>query len=213
MSALRKAFIDELKDLLDAERQLLKALPKMARAAENEQLRAAYLEHETQTAEQIRRLGNVFGAFEEPPQGKKCMGMQGLIKEAEHMIEEEEGDAALIGAAQKAEHYEIAAYGTLASWAVALGQEHVAQLLRETMEEEKETDKKLTLIAQTVVNSMDSQREEEQKAKAPSRRRARKRATAPRRSRTPSARKSNRRKTQRTTAGPRSKRLRSVAGK
>src|SRR4051812_10157524 len=117
MSALRKAFVDELRDLLDAERQLLKALPKMAKAAENEQLRAAFLEHQQQTEQQIRRLGRVFEAFDEPPTGKPCKGMQGLIEEAEEMIEEGEGDAALIGAAQKAEHYEIAAYGTLASWA------------------------------------------------------------------------------------------------
>ena len=95
MSALREAFVDELKDLLDAERQLLKALPKLAKAAENEQLRAAFTEHQEQTAEQIRRLGRVFEAFEETPQGKKCKGMQGLIEEADEMIEEEEGDAAL----------------------------------------------------------------------------------------------------------------------
>src|SRR5436190_17712067 len=161
MSVLREAFLDELKDLLDAERQLLKAMPKMARAAENDQLRAAFEEHEQQTRQQIARLGQVFEAFDEEEKGIHCKGMEGLIDEAEELIEEEEGDAELIAAAQKAEHYEIAAYGTLASWAVALGQESAAQVLNETLQEEKETDKKLTSIAQNVVNSMDSQRDEE----------------------------------------------------
>ncbi|MGZ8920713.1 MAG: ferritin-like domain-containing protein, partial [Limisphaerales bacterium] len=156
MSALREAFLDELKDLLDAELQLLKALPKMAKAAQNEGLRVAFQEHQGQTAEQIKRLGRVFGAFEESMRSKKCKGMRGLIEEAQDLIEEEEGDAALIASAQKAEHYEIAAYGTLMSWAVALGQEDVVQILKETLEEEKATDKKLTVIAQTVVNSRDS---------------------------------------------------------
>jgi len=166
MSILREAFIDELKDLLDAERQLLKALPKMARAAENDQLRAAFEEHEQQTRQQIARLGQVFEAFEEEAKGIHCKGMEGLIEEAEELIEEEEGDAALIAAAQKAEHYEIAAYGTLASWAVALGQDGAVQALNETLQEEKETDKKLTAIAQNVVNSMDSQRDEEGESRA-----------------------------------------------
>jgi ferritin-like metal-binding protein YciE len=161
MSVLREAFIDELKDLLDAERQLLKALPKMAQAAENEQLRAAFEQHEEETRQHVARLGQVFEAFDEEAMGKHCKGMEGLIEEAKELIEEEEGDAALIAAAQKAEHYEIAAYGTLAAWAVALGQEEAAQTLNETLMEEKETDKKLTSIAQSVVNSMESQKDED----------------------------------------------------
>ena len=169
MSMLREAFVDELKDLLDAERQLLKALPKMAEAAENDQLRAAFEQHEEETRQQISRLGQVFEAFEEEAKGKHCKGMEGLIEEAEELIEEEEGDAALIAAAQKAEHYEISAYGTLAAWAVALGQEQAAQVLNETLQEERETDKKLTGIAQTVVNSMDSQREESESEERPRR--------------------------------------------
>src|ERR1051325_7705227 len=100
MSVLREAFIDELKDLLDAENQLLEALPQMAEAAENEQLRAAFEEHEEQTRTHVFRLGQVFEAFDEEAKGKKCKGMSGLIKEAEDLIEEEEGDAALIAAAQ-----------------------------------------------------------------------------------------------------------------
>ena len=203
MSVLREAFIDELKDLLDAERQLLKALPKMARAAENEQLRAAFTEHEDQTRRQIVRLGRVFEAFEEEAEGKRCKGMECLIEEAEDLIEKDEGDAALIASAQKAEHYEIAAYGTLASWSVALGQESVLQILNETLEEEKETDKRLTTIAQTVVNSMDSQRDEE--AEEP--RRPQRPKTS--RTRASATRASNRR----TTTAPRSKRQSSRGGR
>jgi ferritin-like metal-binding protein YciE len=220
MSALREAFVDELKDLLDAERQLLKALPKMAKAAENEQLRAAFLEHQQQTEQQIRRLGRVFEAFEEPPNGKKCKAMHGLVAEAEDIMKKSEGDAALIGAAQKAEHYEIAAYGTLASWSVALGHDEVLQVLNEILEEEKETDKKLTVIAQSVVNSYDSQHEAEEQA-APKRRRTT--GVSARRTRKPTAnagRKTRSRSRTRNSAarsqaarGPRSKRLRARASK
>jgi ferritin-like metal-binding protein YciE len=209
MSVLREAFVDELKDLLDAERQLLKALPKMARAAENEQLRAAFTEHEEETRRQIVRLGDVFEAFEEEAQGIRCKGMEGLIKEAEDLIEEEEGDAALIAAAQKAEHYEIAAYGTLAAWAVALGQESAAQVLSATLEEEKETDRQLTMIAQTVVNSIESQRdseEEEQAEKKGKVERVKARSRTTTRARGGAGRASNRR-----TSAPRSKRQSSRA--
>lgn len=156
MSKLREAFIDELKDLYDAEKQLLKALPRMAKAAENEELRAAFEEHESQTEEQIARLEKVFEVFGEEPKGKKCKGMAGLIEEAKELIEEEEGDAALIAAAQKAEHYEISAYGTLAAWAGVLGEGDAVELLEETRDEETETDEKLTGIAETVVNEMES---------------------------------------------------------
>jgi len=210
MSALREAFLDELKDLLDAELQLLKALPKMAEAAQNDGLRVAFQEHGGQTANQIKRLGQVFAAFEEPVRGKKCKGMKGLVEEAQELIAEDEGDAALIAAAQKAEHYEIAAYGTLMSWAIALGQDNVTQLLRETLEEEKATDKKLTVIAQTVVNTHDSLRDAEPK-EAPSPRRKPK-------SRPSDSQTRKRRSTKRPSAtsgktksgkAPRSKRLRS----
>lgn len=224
MSALREAFVDELKDLLDAERQLLKALPTMAKAAENEQLRMAFEEHQQQTGEQIRRLGYVFEAFEESPQGIKCKGMEGLLKEAIELIEEEEGDAALIAAAQKAEHYEISAYGTLAAWAVALGQDDAAQRLNEILLEEREADKKLTMIAQTVVNSSESQREvEEGENPKPARRKSNPRApkarrsVAPKRSaggnRTARGRNSNRATANQRARSPRSKRMRAGARK
>ena len=215
MSALREAFVDELKDLLDAEMQLLKALPKMAKAAQNEGLRAAFQEHQGQTADQIRRLGQVFGTFEEPARGKKCKGMQGLIEEAQKIIEEEEGDAALIVAAQKAEHYEIAAYGTLSSWAVALGHDEIVQVLNETLQEEKAADKKLTVIAQTVVNSQESRREVEepkkQQRRQPKQQQSRSRQSARRRTRGPRANRSTTKS--RPSKAPRSKRLRTAARK
>ena len=203
MSVLRDAFIDELKDLLDAERQLLKALPKMAQAAENEQLRAAFTQHEEETRKQIFRLGQVFEAFEEEAKGKRCKGMEGLIEEAEELIDEEEGDAALIASAQKAEHYEIAAYGTLAAWAVGLGHDEAAQILKETLDEEKETDHKLTTIAQTVVNSMESQKDSEEEEERPARR-----VASGSRGRAGAAKSRNRR-----ASLPRSKRQASRAGK
>jgi ferritin-like metal-binding protein YciE len=212
MSALREAFVDELRDLLDAERQLLKALPTMAKSAENEQLRAAFLEHQDQTTQQIRRLGQVFEAFEETPRGKKCKGMEGLLQEADEKIKEKEGDAALIAAAQKAEHYEIAAYGTLISWAVALGHDDVVEVLTEILEEEKQTDKKLTVIALSVVNSHESQREPE--PKTPSRRPKRTRTTRPTKTQTTRSRTTRRAKTKtQNNRSPRSKRLRSASNK
>jgi ferritin-like metal-binding protein YciE len=201
MSVLREAFIDELKDLLDAERQLLKALPKMAEAAENDQLRAAFEQHEEETRQQVARLGQVFEAFDEEAKGKHCKGMEGLIEEAEELIEEEEGDAALIAAAQKAEHYEISAYGTLAAWAAALGQEQAAQTLNETLREEKETDKKLTSIAQSVVNSMESQKDEDSEEESESESSSRRNGA----SRARGSRSTGERRSQRA-AGPRSKR-------
>jgi ferritin-like metal-binding protein YciE len=134
--------------VLDAERQLLKALPKLAKASENEELRAAFEEHEQQTEEQIGRLEQVFESLDETARGKKCIGMEGLVKEGQEKIEDEAGDAALIGAAQKAEHYEIAAYGTLIAWATAMEENEIIELLQETLDEEKETDEKLTTLAE-----------------------------------------------------------------
>lgn len=159
MSKLREAFVDELKDLYDAEKQLLKALPQMAQAAENEELRTSFEHHETETQEQISRLDQVFALFDEEPAGKKCKGMAGLIEEAKDLIKEEEGDAALVAAAQKAEHYEISAYGTLAAWATALGETEAVGLLEQTLEEETMTDEKLTALAETIINEQESSQE------------------------------------------------------
>lgn len=161
MSNLRETFIDELRDLYDAEKQLLAALPKMMKAAESEELKAAFDEHAGQTEEHVSRLEQVFAAFEEKPRGKKCKAMQGLIEEAKELIKEEEGDAALICAAQKNEHYEIASYGSLAAWARLLGEDEAVELLEETLNEEKETDEKLTEIAESTVNAEEESEGEE----------------------------------------------------
>jgi ferritin-like metal-binding protein YciE len=162
MSALRETFLEELKDLYDAEKQLLKALPKMAKAAEHEDLRAGFEEHLEQTQTHVERLEEVFELFGEKPKGKKCKGMAGLIEEGKELIEEDEGDAALICAAQKVEHYEIATYGSLCEWAKLLDQEEAKDILAETLEEEKETDEKLTQLAESCINIEESEEEEKE---------------------------------------------------
>jgi ferritin-like metal-binding protein YciE len=148
---LEDLFIHELKDILDAERQITKALPKMAKAAESEELRAAFEEHLAVTEEQIGRLETIFESLDKAARGKHCPGMEGLIKEGSEMIKEEDTgpplDAAMIASAQKVEHYEIAAYGTLVEWAKLLGMDDAVELLQTTLAEEKETDEKLTGIA------------------------------------------------------------------
>src|SRR5436190_23957113 len=152
MNELRETFIEELKDLYDAEKQLLKALPKMAKAAEHEELKDAFETHLQETQEHVRRLEQVFKLMDQAPKGKKCKAMQGLVEEGEELIREEEGDAALICAAQKVEHYEIAAYGSLCSWAKLLSENEAAEILGETLEEEKAADEKLTGIAESAIN-------------------------------------------------------------
>src|ERR1700693_4092821 len=151
MNRLKHLYVEELKDLYSAENQLLKALPKMAKAATSEELSAGFEEHLNQTKEHVARLEKIFKALGESPKGKKCKGMEGLIKEGAEMIEEnpapEELDAGLISAAQRVEHYEIAGYGCVSTYANLLGEEQAVSLLRQTLEEEKETDKKLTQLA------------------------------------------------------------------
>ena len=147
---LQELFVEELRDVYDAEKQLTKALPKMAKAAENEELRMAIEEHLDITRMQVNRLEEVFKSLGMAARGKTCEGMKGLIEEGSTHMEELEGstlDAALIGAAQKVEHYEIATYGTLATWAELLGHQDAKDLLGQTLEEEKEADEKLTAIA------------------------------------------------------------------
>jgi ferritin-like metal-binding protein YciE len=148
---LQELFVHELKDVLDAERQITKALPKMAKAAESEELTAAFEEHLAQTEEQIERLETIFKNLDKAARGKHCPGMEGIIKEGEEMIKEEESgptlDAAMIAGAQKVEHYEIASYGTLVEYAKLLGLDYAVELLQATLAEEKETDEKLTQIA------------------------------------------------------------------
>ena len=161
MSTLRDTFLEELADIYDAEKQLIKALPKMAKAAEHEDLKQAFQMHLEETEEHVNRLERVFEVFGAPARAKKCKGMKGLLEEGEEMIKEDEGDAALICAAQKVEHYEIAAYGSLHSWAKLMGEQEAADLLDETLEEEKATDEKLTETAEQSINVEESQEEEE----------------------------------------------------
>lgn len=150
---MKELFIDELKDLFNAENQLVKALPKMAKASEYPELKAGFEEHLEQTKRHVERLESIFAKLDENPKGKKCKGMEGLIEEGKEAIDEYEGpvrDAALIGGAQRVEHYEIAAYGTVIAMAQQLGKSEFADLLEQTLEEEKETDKKLTAISEKV---------------------------------------------------------------
>jgi ferritin-like metal-binding protein YciE len=149
-------FLDTLRDLYDAEKQITKALPKMSKAATSEDLKAAFEEHLQVTRKQVERLERIFSELEEKPSGKKCAAMEGLIEEGEELVEEGEPsavlDAGLIGAAQKVEHYEMAGYGTARTFANILGHDEAAQLLQQTLDEEKETDLKLTELAESVVN-------------------------------------------------------------
>ena len=169
MSTLNETFIDELKDTYDAEHQITKALPKMAKAAKNEDLKKAFETHLEETRGHIERLEQVFELCEESPKRKKCKAMQGLLEEGEDLIEEEEGDAALISAAQKVEHYEIAAYGSLSEWAKILGKQEACDLLEQTLTEEKQTDEKLTEIAETA-NAEENMEDAEAEEEKPSRR-------------------------------------------
>ncbi|HEX4426533.1 MAG TPA: ferritin-like domain-containing protein [Terriglobales bacterium] len=162
VQGLRELYIDELKDLYSAENQLVKALPKMAKAATSGDLRAGFEEHLEQTKGHVQRLESIFQQLEESPKGKKCKGMEGLIEEGAEAIGEYEGDlldAALIGAAQRVEHYEIAGYGTVRAMAEELGESEQVSLLNETLEEEKATDEKLTELSGDV-NAQANQDEE-----------------------------------------------------
>lgn len=162
--SLRQLYVDELKDLYSAETQLVKALPKMAKASSNAELRQAFEEHLRQTSEQVSRLEQIFESLEEKPTGKKCLGMEGLVKEGAETMQEKYSeqvmDAAIIGAAQRVEHYEIAAYGTVREFAELLGEEEQVSLIEQTLEEEKQADEKLTQLAETI-NSQASESDEE----------------------------------------------------
>ena len=154
--SLRDLFIEELRDAYDGEKRLSKALPKMAKAATNEELQNAFASHTKETGRQVARLERVFRSIGESVRGKKCDGIIGIVEEANTAINEiEEGavlDAALIAGGQRAEHYEIAAYGTLAQFADLLGEQRAKDLLGETLEEEKAADQKLSSIAMSDVN-------------------------------------------------------------
>lgn len=153
---LHDAFIDELRDTYDAEKQLTKALPKLAKAASDPKLRQAFESHLKETQGQIERLGQVFESLDEKVRGKHCDGIAGIIEEGKSVMEEDFDettmDACLIAAGQRAEHYEMAAYGTLVAWAQAIGHTKAAKLLQQTLDEEKAADRKLSALAEGGIN-------------------------------------------------------------
>lgn len=160
--SLQELYINELRDLYNAETQLVKALPKMAKASTSDQLREAFEEHLRQTSEHVSRLEQIFEQLDKKPSGKRCLAMVGLVKEGAETMEEDYAedlmDAAIIGAAQRVEHYEIAAYGTVRAFAELLGESEHVSLLNQTLEEEKQADKKLTDLSQKI-NPKAEQRE------------------------------------------------------
>jgi len=163
--ALKELYIDGLKDLYNAENQLLKALPKMAKAASSEELSQGFQEHLEQTKGHVQRLEKIFKSLGENPKGKKCKGMEGLVAEGTEIMgedfEDSVMDAAIIGAAQRIEHYEIAAYGTVRAFAEELGESEQVSLLNETLDEEKETDEKLTELAEQINSQANEANEQE----------------------------------------------------
>ncbi len=177
--SLRELYVDELRDLYSAETQMVKALPKLAKASSNAALRQGFEEHLRQTSEQVSRLEQIFEMIGEKANGRKCLGMEGLVKEGAETIKEDyEGalmDAALIGTAQRVEHYEIAGYGTVRAFAELLGENEHVSLIEQTLEEEKQTDQKLTQLAKQI-NPEAGQGEEEIEVGQPSKQTRTKRA-------------------------------------
>ena len=156
LNSLHKLYVEQLQDLYSAETQLVKALPKMAKAAANAQLKQAFEKHLMQTETHVQRLEQIFDQLGKKPGGHTCKGMAGLITEGEEMLkmkgDEAAVDAGLIAAAQRVEHYEMAAYGTLVAWAQVMGHTEAVDLLQQTLDEEKATDEKLTEIAESGIN-------------------------------------------------------------
>lgn len=156
IDSLKKLYVHQLKDLYNAENQLLKALPKMAKKAEHAELRQAFEDHLEETRSQIARLDKIFEGLDYAPRGEHCKAMEGLIEEGEEALEEPEHpdvrDAAIIAAAQRVEHYEIAGYGTVRAYAEMLGRDDDARLLNEILDEEKAADRKLNDLALNLIN-------------------------------------------------------------
>jgi len=181
---LQDSFIDELRDSYDAEKQLLKALPKMAKAASAPQLRSAFETHLKETRAQVARLEQAFASIGEKARGKHCDGIAGIIEEGSSIMEEDFDeaimDACLIAAGQRAEHYEMAAYGTLVAWARTLGHTDAGDLLQETLDEEKAADEKLSALAEGGINqnAADTVQSEQEADDAPRRTTGRKRKAA-----------------------------------
>ncbi|MDY3556816.1 ferritin-like domain-containing protein [Gemmata sp. JC717] len=187
LDSLHDLYVEELKDLYNAENQLLKALPRMAKAASSEELKAAFTEHLAVTQKQVERLEQIFEGLGVSPKGKKCKAMEGLIEEGKEIMQEDGDpsviDAALIAAAQRVEHYEMAGYGCVRTFANLLGYGDAEALLQETLDEEGEADKKLTELAETVINveaesaeGEEGEEGEEAEEPAPSPRRAKPKA-------------------------------------
>ena len=177
INSLRELYVEHLRDLYDAENQLIKALPRMAKEATSDQLRQGIEEHLEQTRGHAERLEEIFEQLGEKAKGKKCKGMQGLIEEGKETLdedmEEDTKDAAIIAAAQRVEHYEISGYGTARTYANLLGEDEAAELLEETLEEEKETDQKLTQLAEEInVEAAEEEGEGEEEEATPSRARS-----------------------------------------
>jgi len=155
-NGLHKLFLDELADIYHAERQMVKTLPKLAQSAEHENLREAFASHLRETENHVSRIEQVFASLGEPARRKKCRGMAGVIDEGKQTLDDNKGsealDAALIAVAQKAEHYEIASYGCLCTWADLMGHQEALRLLQENLAEEKQADERLTEIAKSTAN-------------------------------------------------------------
>ena len=155
-NSLEDLYVDELRDLYSAENQILKALPKMAKAASHRELQRAFTQHERQTQQHVRRLERIFKDLGKSPKGKKCVGMEGLIREGQELMREKPDrevlDAGLISKAQHVEHYEMAGYGTVRTYAHQLGHEQHVELLQQTLDEEGEADKLLTQLAESSIN-------------------------------------------------------------
>lgn len=171
LETLKDLFVNELKDVFDAEHQILKALPKMTKAASLTELQTAFEEHLQQTKGHVTRLEQVFEIMGERAQRKKCDGMKGLLEEGESLMEEDAEasvrDAGLIAGAQRVEHYEMAAYGSLKSWATQLNNDEAAGLLEETLAEEKAADQKLSEIANSAVNPKAADEKENESRRKP----------------------------------------------
>jgi ferritin-like metal-binding protein YciE len=176
MESLKELYVEELKDLWSAETQITKALPKMMKAATNPKLKKAFNTHLKQTERHVKRLERIFKELGESPRGKKCVGMEGLIKEGQELIKEKPEadvlDAGLIAAAQHVEHYEIAGYGCVRTWARQMGEDRQAELLQETLDEEEQTDRLLTELAESEINVEAEEGEDEEESRPATRSRA-----------------------------------------
>ena len=173
MSALRETFISELQDIYDAEHQIVKALPDLIDAATHDELKTGLQEHLEETRGHIKRVEQVFQIFSETPKRKKCKGTAGLLEEGKEVIGDALGDAALIAAAQKVEHYEIASYGSLSAWARLLKKDDAVELLDANLNEEKQADENLTDVAENAINSEENDSDEQEEMSVKSNRQKR----------------------------------------